>query len=180
MDIGIISVRYAKALLRFAKENKEEQLVYAEMETLSQTFLKVQAMQPALLNPILTNDQKNDLLISACVGKGEISKSTKRFIELVTEKKRADLMLFIANAYITLYRKSEGIIKGCLTVSKEISENVKKRLQQIIESKTNNKVEFEVQIDESIKGGFILDYDSYRLDGSLRTQLNELKRALLN
>ena len=180
MDIGIVSVRYAKALLRFATENKEEQQVYAEMETLSNTFLKVQALQPALLNPVLTNDQKIELLASACVGNGEISSSSKRFIQLVTEKKRADLMLFIANAYMTLYRKAKGIIKGCLTVPTEISENICKRLQQIIENKTSNKVEFEVRVDEEIKGGFILDYDTYRLDASLRTQLNELKRALQN
>ena len=180
MDIGIVSVRYAKALLRFATENKEEQQVYAEMETLAGTFLKVQALQSALLNPVLTNDQKTELLASACVGNGDITQSTKRFIQLVTDKKRADLMMFIANAYMTLYRKSKGIIKGCLTVPTEISENVCKRLQQIIESKTSNQVEFEVRIDEDIKGGFILDYDTYRLDASLRTQLNELKRALKN
>ena len=178
MDIGIVSVRYAKALLRFATENKEEQQVYAEMETLSRTFLKVEALQPALLNPVLTNDQKNDLLAAACVGDGKITHSTQRFIQLVTDKKRADLMLFIANAYMTLYRKSKGIIKGCLTVPTEISEKVCKRLQQIIESKTSSQVEFEVCVDEEIKGGFILDYDTYRLDASLRTQLNELRRAL--
>ena len=178
MDIGIVSVRYAKALLRFATENKEEQQVYAEMETLSRTFLKVEALQPALLNPVLNNDQKIDLLAAACVGNGEVTHSTKRFIQLVTEKKRADLMLFIANAYMTLYRKTKGIIKGCLTVPTEISEKVCQRLQQIIESKTSSQVEFEVRVDEDIKGGFILDYDTYRLDASLRTQLNELRRAL--
>ena len=178
MDIGIVSVRYAKALLRFATENKEEQQVYAEMETLSRTFLKVSALQPALLNPVLTNAQKIDLLAAACVGEGQITRSTRRFIELVTEKKRADLMLFIANAYMTLYRKTKGIIKGCLTVPTEISEKVCQRLQQIIESKTSSQVEFEVRVDEEIKGGFILDYDTYRLDASLRTQLNELRRAL--
>ena len=134
------------------------------METLSNTFLKVQALQPALLNPILTDIQKNNLLVSACVGNGTVTPSTQRFIQLVIERKRADMMLFIANAYITLYRKSKGIIKGCLTVPTEISENIQKRLQQIIESRTSSKVEFEVRVDEDIKGGFILDYDTYRLD----------------
>lgn len=180
MDIGIVSVRYAKALLRFAIENKEEQLVYAEMETLSRTFLKVEALQPALLNPVLTDLQKTELLTAACGNKDEVTSSTRRFMKMVTDNKRADLMLFIAHAYITLYRKSKGIIKGCLTVPTEISERVSQRLQQIIESKTSQQVEFEVVVDKDIKGGFILDYDTYRLDASLRTQLNELSRALKN
>ena len=33
MDIGIISTRYAKTLLRFATDNKEEDRVYQEMTT---------------------------------------------------------------------------------------------------------------------------------------------------
>ena len=41
MDIGIISIRYAKALLRFAIDNKEEERVYAEMETLAHSFLHI-------------------------------------------------------------------------------------------------------------------------------------------
>ena len=180
MDIGIISVRYAKALLRFATENKEEQQVYAEMESLAKTFLKVQALQPTLLNPILSDHQKTELLVAACVGDQKVTNSTKRFIELVTDKKRADLMQFIANSYISLYRKSKGIIKGKLTVPTNISDAVCKRLQQIIESKTSNQVEFELCVDKDIMGGFILDYDTYRLDASLRKQLSELKRALQN
>lgn len=180
MDIGIVSVRYAKALLRFATDNKEEQRVYTEMETLATTLMKVQALQPALLNPVVSNEQKNSLLMAACAEAGNASTSTRRFIELVTLKKRAELMLFIAHAYISLYRKSKGIIKGRLTVSAPISKNIAQRLQQIIESKTSSKIEFETSVDEAIEGGFILDYDTYRLDASLRTQLKELKRALQN
>ena len=51
MDIGIISVRYAKALLQFALENKEEQTVYGEMKTLGETFRAVPALRQALITP---------------------------------------------------------------------------------------------------------------------------------
>ena len=47
MDIGLVSTRYAKALLRFSEENKEESKVYQEMLTLSAAFIKVKALQPA-------------------------------------------------------------------------------------------------------------------------------------
>ena len=47
-----------------------------------------------------------------------------------------------------------------------------------MESKSQNHVEFEVRIDKDIQGGFILDYDTFRLDASLRTQLKDLYLAL--
>lgn len=178
MDIGIVSVRYAKALLRFATENQEDEAVYTEMENLADAYHQVDMLQTTLLNPALPNEQKKQLLAAACTGKAPLSLSTRRFIELVIAKKRADLMMFIAHAYITLYRKAKNIIKGRLTLPVPVSEKISKRLQEMMESKSQNHVEFEVRIDKDIQGGFILDYDTFRLDASLRTQLKALYLAL--
>lgn len=178
MDIGIVSVRYAKALLRFATENQEDEAVYTEMENLADAYHQVDMLQTTLLNPALPNEQKKQLLAAACTGKAPLSLSTRRFIELVIAKKRADLMMFIAHAYITLYRKAKNIIKGRLTLPVPVSEKTSKRLQEMMESKSQNHVEFEVRIDKDIQGGFILDYDTFRLDASLRTQLKDLYLAL--
>ena len=41
MDIGIISVRYARALYKFALEQKEEHTVYKEMETIAKVLSKI-------------------------------------------------------------------------------------------------------------------------------------------
>ncbi len=178
MDIGIVSVRYAKALLKFAVENREEEQVYLEMETLASSFQSVPALQSALLNPVFAASQKVKLLETACAGSKTLSVSTLRFLRLVIEKKRAELMMFIANSYVTLYRKSKQIIKGRLIVPVKIKEEVSQRLRHIIESKTNTQMEFEVCVDKEIEGGFILEYDTYRLDASLRTQLSVLHRTL--
>ncbi|MDO4929823.1 MAG: F0F1 ATP synthase subunit delta [Bacteroidales bacterium] len=180
MDIGIVSVRYAKALLRFATENKEEERVYKEMNALAGVFTKLPQMQAAMLNPVLTQAQKVELLKEACGGKADLTASVTKFIDLVTTNKRADLMMFIANSYITLYRRSKHIIKGRLIVPKAISDSVSKKLRDIVEQQTDSHVEFEVLVDKNIEGGFILEYDTYRLDGSLRTQLDRLHRALKN
>ena len=58
MDLGIISMRYAKALLRFAEEHKEDKQVYDETAQLAETYLTVPALQQAMLNPVLTDAQK--------------------------------------------------------------------------------------------------------------------------
>ena len=87
-------------------------------------------------------------------------------------------MQFIAQAYVTLYLKRKRIIKGRLIVPMATPEIICQKLQEIIEKRTNCNIEFKVEIDASIAGGFILDYDTYRLDASLKTQLKELRDAL--
>ncbi len=178
MDIGIVSARYAKALFKFAEVNGEAEKVYAEMQTLALAFLKVEALHNVMLNPVLTSGQKNKLLVSAVSGEEPVSESTRKFIALVVDKKRSDLMLFIANAFVALYRRKKGVIKGKLILPVEVGEKIEKRLQQMIEARAGMKLDFDVRIDSEILGGFILEYDTYRLDASLRTQINELHRSL--
>ena len=178
MDLGIISMRYAKALLLFAQEQKEDDKVYAEMATLADTFLTVPALQQALLNPVLTDVQKEQLLTTAACGKTKPSSSLTQFVKLVLKKQRADLMLFVAHSYGTLYRKQKHIIKGKLVVPTAIADSLISKMQQMVEAKSNCKVDFQVKEDAAIGGGFILEYDTFRLDASVRTQLAKLKREL--
>lgn len=178
MDLGIVSMRYAKAFLRFAIQNNEDAQVYAETSALAQAFLNVPALQKAMLNPVITNSQKQKLLLAAACGDKKPSISLTRFVNLVIHKLRADAMMLIAHSYGTLYRKEKQIIRGRLVVPGAVNEQVVAKLQQMVEAKSNSKVDFQVVQDATIGGGFILEYDTYRLDASVRNQLARLQREL--
>ena len=45
MDIGVISVRYARALLHCGLESALEDKVYSEMQTMAQSFASVPELQ---------------------------------------------------------------------------------------------------------------------------------------
>ena len=105
MDLGIISTRYANALLLFAEEKGETKQVYQETTTLAHSFLAVPALQQAMTNPVLSVECKSRLLLTAACGEQQPSASLKRFVQLVVNKARADIMLFVAHSYGTLYRK---------------------------------------------------------------------------
>lgn len=175
MDIGIISVRYAKALLQFALENKEEQKVYGEMQTLGETFRAVPALQQALINPTYTEEQKTGWLLTAASGDAKATLSLRRFVSLVVKNGRADMMLFISASYLTLYRKKKHLTEARLTF-RQVNAALVERIRKMLEEKIHAKVEMSVSEDKELLGGFVLEYDTYRLDASVRTQLNELRR----
>ena len=178
MDIGIISTRYAKTLLRFATDNKEEDHVYKEMTTLAAIFQKVPELLQTLTNPVVDDANKSAILVCAACGSTEASNSTSRFVDLVVRNHRASMMHFIALAFCSLYSKSKSIIRGSLTVPVSVSESTSQKLRQMVEARTKSNVELIVNVDPQIEGGFILQYDTYRLDASLRTQLLQLRRSL--
>lgn len=178
MDIGVISVRYAKALLQFAKENGEDEKVYDEVKSLAQSFVAVPQLRATLLNPTLTKEKKAEIMTAAAVGKGNASKSLFRFFELVIKQQRVEYMQFIAQSYIKLYQDDKNMTQGHLTVACDIPSSVVNNMKDLVQKRSHKNVNFEVTLDKAIKGGFILEYETYRLDASVRSRLSRIYRTL--
>ena len=58
MDIGVVSMRYAKALIEYAKENRAEDTLYKEMKMLSRNLSAFPNLKEALSNPVLNIREK--------------------------------------------------------------------------------------------------------------------------
>ena len=178
MNTGIVTKRYAKALLAFAKENKAEHLVYDEMRRLAACARQVPLLHEVMTNPVLRTAQKAQALKAACTIDGQLSATTERFIDLLVSAGRGDLYNFVAHSYATLYRRDKGIVSGSLVVPCQIDKATCDRLQALVEKAANCHVDMEVVVDPTIEGGFILSYDTYRCDASLRTARARILRAL--
>lgn len=169
MDLGLISVRYARALLKAGMETQLEDIVYHEMQTLSKSYIKVPELKFTIDNPMLSKDKKESLLVAA-VGEKPCELTTT-FIKLVLRADRESMMQFIANSYITLYRRQKKLIRAKLSTATFVSSATEQKLRKLVESKTNGTVDFETEINPEIIGGFILEYDTYRLDMSVKSKL---------
>lgn len=176
MDLGVISVRYAKALLKSALDQKQEAEVYREMSLLSESYLRVPQLRQTIDNPMLQKKQKADLLVTACGG--QPSPLTSRFFDLVLKEDREKLVPFMATSYITLYRQHNNIIRGKLTTATAVSEQTEAKMKRMIEQRTQQTVEFQTEVDPSIIGGFILEYDTYSIDASVKSKLANVLNQL--
>ncbi len=176
MDIGVISVRYARALLKSAMEAKLEAKVYAEMQMLAESYLRVPELRFTIDNPMLAKDKKETLLVTACGD--EPTEFTRRFVQLVLEEGRESALQFMANSYITLYRQQKNIIRGRLITAAAVSPATELKMRQMVESKTQGTVEFQTEVDPDIIGGFILEYGTYRMDASVRSKLKGILTEL--
>ena len=177
MDIGTVSVRYAKALLKYAIEQGEEAVVYGEMDILSQVYLKTPKLRQMIENPMLSNEEKLDILCKA-TGKSPC-KTTQRFFSLVICKRRTMIMPFMANSYKSLFLSYKNIVKSRLVVSTDVNAAFVSKIQNFVEAKTSRKVEMQVEKDYSIGGGFDLEYGTYKIDASIRNQIKNVRKKLM-
>jgi len=177
MDIGIISVRYARALLKSALDQQLDQQVYQEMQLLASSYVEVPQLRHTIDNPMLAKEKKEMLLLTA-IGGDQASLLSKAFVALVLREDREDMIQFMANSYVTLYRQQKNIIRGKLTTAVAVAADTEQRMRQMVESKTKGTVEFETEVDPDIIGGFILEYDTYRMDASVKSRLNSILTQL--
>ena len=177
MDIGIISVRYARALLKSAVDAKLDQQVYQEMQLLARSFVEVPELRHTIDNPMLAKEKK-EILLQTAIGGDSASPLAKAFVALVLKEDRENMIQFMANSYVTLYRQQKNIIRGKLTTAVAVAPATEQKMRQMVESTTKGTVEFETEVNPDIIGGFILEYDTYRMDASVKSQLNSILTQL--
>ena len=176
MDLGLISVRYARALLKAGIAASVSDRVYSDMLTVLESYAKVPQLKATIDNPMLSRQQKEDLLIAAAGGAP--CELTRTFFGLVLKEGRERIMQFIANSFITLYRKHNNLISAKLTTATTLDSQIEAKLRRLVESKTNGTVEFKTDVKPELIGGFVLEYDTYRMDASVKSQLNTILSQL--
>ena len=62
MEIGVISVRYARALLKSATESGLDEQVYNEMQALAQSYIRVPELRFTIDNPMLAKSRKEEIM----------------------------------------------------------------------------------------------------------------------
>ena len=197
MDIGIVSMRYAKALMEYAKSTGTEDRLYTEMRTLSRSFEKHSDLRAelrmlersfrkhpdlreALDNPILKIKEKFALICTAAVGNGEVSREFSRFMTLVLRNRREYYLQYICLTYLDLYRKLKHIGVGKLITSVPVSREVWERIRDSASTLLHAQMELQTEVDPSIEGGFIFDINDFRLDASIATQLKRVKQQFID
>ena len=94
MDIGIISRRYARALLAFASERANETKVYEQTESFLARYIQIEDIRHTVENPMVSRTEKIKLLQNATAGK-ETCEELTRFFGLLLENKREKFIPFI-------------------------------------------------------------------------------------
>ncbi len=178
MDEGLISRRYAKALLKFAQERGTTDHIYEVVKKFEENFVSHPELQKAMLNPVLSAKDKENLLIAA-VGT-DAGVDYLRFVRLVIHNRRESYIRQICLMYQELYRELKQIAQVRIITAMELNKETIDKIKSLILQKANHEIEFVYEIDPSIIGGFIVRVDSMQLDASVSRELKLLRLKLLS
>lgn len=176
MNSGIISKRYAKALLAFGKDRKTEDELYARTEVLARSFADNPELCEALDNPVLPYSRKKELIRVAAGGTS--GKEFDRFVDLLIRNKRLPLLYSVCLMYGDLYREEKHIRKALLVTAAPLPPETEKQLQERMRMLTPDTLEFHTRVKPELIGGYMFYYDTYRLDASMASCLRSIREKL--
>lgn len=178
MNEGLVSRRYAKALLKYAQDQHSADQIYEKMKVLEVNFLSHPELEKSLQNPVLSARDK-EALLSAAVGYAA-GEEFLRFIRLVIKNRRESFMRSIGLMYQKLYRELNNISLAQIITAIPVAGEILDKIKQLVSQKADQTVEFTYRVDPSIIGGFVLKIDSMQLDASVNKELKLLRLKLLN
>lgn len=178
MNESKIAVRYAKALFSLSKEMKLLDKVRSDMVYLIKLISDVDEFKLLMDNPILKPSKKMDILNA--ILKDHIDPVTHSFIELIVHNNRLYYLGSAARVYLDLYKKDQGIEPATLQTAVPIDQDLRHTLIRIIEKRMHIRVELHEETDSSLIGGFILKIGNQQIDASISSQLEDIKKELIN
>lgn len=180
MKEGLIPRRYAKALYKVALERNNDTRIYDLMQTLGQSFDANPQLQAVVANPFVGDAAKVELLETAA-GATAADTTFTDFLKLTEQNGRIDFVRQIALAYEDIYRTARNIRLVRVVSAAPLDPAVEKRIRDIVAAHAHGAtVDFSSAVDPNLIGGFIVNIDNERLDASLKSEFEHLRRSLLN
>lgn len=179
MNRAIVITRYAYALVRFVRENGQGDQVCQEAEALLKALHTVPdlARMVEAAPDMVSAAEKKQLLQSAL--KSPMSAEMDRFIALLIQNGRMELLTDILRDFVNVYRRSIGVRRAHLLAVAPPSEHMLQSLKALVKGKTGDDVIIDVDVDPSLVGGFVLDLDGYLLDASVKRQLEVIREQFI-
>ncbi|MEW6126432.1 MAG: ATP synthase F1 subunit delta [Acidobacteriota bacterium] len=177
MSITTVARRYAEAVADVAIERNQVEQVDAELNAFAQMVKSSKELFEVFASPVLSNDQKSKVL-NALVERAKPSAITANLLSTMLKNYRLHFVETVYEQFKNEINQRRGVVKAEVTTAATLSAEDKNLLSRKLQEVTGKKVEVEFKVEPEIIGGVVTRIGSIAYDGSIRTQLDAVKRKL--
>jgi F-type H+-transporting ATPase subunit delta len=176
---GSIARRYARALFDLAVEQDRVERWSVALTTLEQAVESSAELREALANPVYTREQRR-AIAAKLAELLQLDPEPAHLLDLLAERNRLSCFGAIVEIFAELTDKKLGRIRAKVISAVALDPAAATRLAQTLTQVTQAEVIVDHQVDAGLIGGLVAKVGSIVYDGSVRTQLEELRRKLKN
>ena len=169
--------RYARALFALAREEDRIEEIRGELQRLADLLDENEELHHALFRPLHPVAERRAVLREVAERLG-FGATARNFFSFLVDQRRLVDFEGIREEYEHLADAAAGRAQGEVVSASPLSDEQRDRLLRALSARTGWEVELDVKIDPSLLGGAIASVGTLVFDGSLRTQLNQLRASL--
>jgi F-type H+-transporting ATPase subunit delta len=172
-----IARRYSKALLVIGKEDGQTETYREQLDQVTRLITAQPQLQEAIVNPLYDAAGRKRVLQAVIKGL-ELSPTMTSFLALLFDKGRFGFLSDINEFYQKLADEIKGVARASLVSAAELSSKTVEKIREALSKRTGKEVILEVEQDPNLIGGIITRIGDLVLDGSVRTQLLNMRESL--
>ena len=173
-----VARRYAGALFALAREQSQISEVRSEIERLAALIDGSDELGSALLTPLRPVAQRKRVLV-ALAEQASFSQTVRRFLSFLIDRRRLIDFAAICDEFGRLADEASGLVIAEVVAANPLDERKCDRLRRALSQRTGREVRLEVSVDPALIGGVVAKVGDVVFDGSLRTQLGQLRANLM-
>jgi F-type H+-transporting ATPase subunit delta len=173
-----IARRYARALIDLGAEKNALDRYSQQLDRLVAAMGEAPELGEVLVNPAYGKALRAQVVEAVLAGLGGFDADVQNFVRLLLERGRLTQLSDIARVYRTLADARAGRVRGKVTSAVPLSNDALQKIEGVFRAVTQKEVVMESRVDPSILGGVSAEVGPLVYDGSIRSQLEELRRTL--
>jgi F-type H+-transporting ATPase subunit delta len=172
-----VARRYARALLE-ASAPGALVTIADQLSALADLVASNPALADVIHNPAYSRAQRHGVAEGLIQIFKPESATLPNFLRLLVDRHRLALLPDISRLFRDMADEKAGRIRGMVVSAIPLDPQSIRQLEQMLSQVVQKQVVLETRVDREVLGGVSTQVGSVVYDGTLRTQLDDLKRAL--
>ena len=178
--MSAVALRYAHAFAAVVASQKLDSVAaQQQLKDFSDTFEGSRELREVLMNPAISSEQKLKVL-DAIAGKLGMMPQVRNFIAVIMENQRLAELSEILAEYHAVADEQSGLAEAEITSARPLNDADRVELESQVAKVAGGRVRATYREDASLLGGAVVRIGSTVYDGSIRTQLQQLKNKLVS
>lgn len=173
-----IARRYARALIDVGAETNKLDRYGEELSRFAAVLESNKELADVMSNPAYSRVERLAVTDAVMKSLGTVDGEVANFLKLLVDRNRVIFLPDIARLYRDLADARMGRLRGRVTSAAALPAESVARIAKILESMTHRQVVLDTKVDPALLGGVSAQVGAVLYDGSIRTQLEELRREM--
>ncbi len=148
-----------------------------ELDGVAGLVSRESVLEQVINNPLYNAGDRKKVL-AALIDKLNLSGVMSSFLKLLFDKGRFGFISAINEFYQKLADDLKGVARASIVSANELSSEAVEKIRKALSKKTGKDIVLDIKTDPSLIGGVVTKIGDLVLDGSIKTQLLNMRESL--